>query len=111
MGNIRISEFRRDDGVTMILHSEDRWLIRKIFGPAWFWRDGIGWQICTRMSKEEVAACALPFARAIELLDVVEISPKRVPCTYCNGTGSDVGRFPIEGCRRCDGDGSVVGFR
>lgn len=26
-------------------------------------------------------------------------------CEACGGTGSDVGRYPIQGCRACDGDG------
>lgn len=30
-------------------------------------------------------------------------------CHYCNGTGSNCGVFPIEGCAHCDGSGRIEG--
>lgn len=29
------------------------------------------------------------------------------PCEACKGTGTDSGRYPIQGCRRCGGDGTI----
>lgn len=75
MKQIKISEFTREDGVKMFLQpgTEDKWLIRKIFGPAWFWIKGSGWQICTVMSSKDFDDAALPFAEALEILDTVEV--------------------------------------
>lgn len=29
-------------------------------------------------------------------------------CQACNGTGSDVGRYPVQGCQACDGAGRAL---
>lgn len=35
----------------------------------------------------------------------VEKCPDCGPCPHCNGTGSDCSKYPIEGCKLCDGYG------
>lgn len=71
--NIRISAFEREDGLAMLRTGpDDRWLIRKVFGPSWFYdADLEEWRIVTSLSKEALDALALPFARALQLFETV----------------------------------------
>lgn len=34
---IEISAFRRDDGIKLLKTDGEKWILRCIYGPAWFW--------------------------------------------------------------------------
>lgn len=71
--SVQISQYRRHDGVTMLLHENGQWLIRKINGPAWFYLKNFGWKYSPALTQEGVASCTLPFEEAYELLETVKI--------------------------------------
>jgi hypothetical protein len=71
---IEATVFTREDGVVLFRTADkDRWIIRKVEGPAWFYNpnDGI-WELAHTVSSSRLASMALPFNEAFKLLETVK---------------------------------------
>ena len=65
---IEATEYTRQDGLKMLKLNTGKWVVRKIYGPAWFYSDSKSvWAISTTLNNlDEVA---MTFDRATELLN------------------------------------------
>ena len=67
---IEATEYTRQDGLKMLKLGTGKWVLRKIYGPAWFYSDSKDeWVISTKLNKlDEVG---LTFDKATELLNTL----------------------------------------
>lgn len=67
---VEATEYTRQDGLRAIKLPSDKWVVRKINGPAWFYSDPRGKWIITTLhpNLEDVG---MTFDRAMELLNTL----------------------------------------
>lgn len=66
---VEATEYSREDGMTAIRLSPDKWVVRKVSGPAWFYSDPQSkWIITTLPNLDDVG---MSFDRAMELLNTL----------------------------------------
>jgi hypothetical protein len=68
---IEATEYTRQDGMRMIKLHTGKWVIRKTFGPTWFYSDSQSkWIIGTSFIRSsDLEKEGMPFDRAMELLN------------------------------------------